>query len=577
MTFTKLSTFILQIEETSSRNSITQLLATLFRETDKEEIQALCYLLQGKVAPSYQSREFGLADKFVIRAIAQTFGIEQHSVETQYKKIGDLGIVAQQLSHKEESKLSIQEVYDALFQLTDVSGEGSQEKKITLLSSLFNDLDRLSLRYVTRIPLGKMRLGFSDMTILDGISWMLTGDKTHRNKLEESFNVRPDIGYIARQVKKDGIDGISNVHMIVGAPIIPCLCQRIPTAEEMIEKMGTVSVEPKYDGVRVQIHFQRNPPPLKLQGARQNAEVKTFSRNLESTTDMFPELQHIQDVINADSVILDAEAVGVHPITGDILPFQETTTRKRKHNVQEALASVPLRFYVFDILYRNKEELLSVPLSKRRTILESTLRENTLLVLAPHIVTDDPAVILEYHEKQRNAGLEGIVVKQWEAPYEPGRRGFTWVKLKQEEGAEGKLSDTIDAVVMGYYRGEGKRTDFGIGAFLVGIRDDDMFVTVSKIGTGVSDDQWKQLRSEFEKEKAIEMPHQYKLVNKLFYPDVWIHPKIVVEVAGDDLTKSSNHGAGVAIRFPRLVRVREDKSPNQVTSLEEINKLFSNQ
>lgn len=571
MTFTKLAGYIKEIEQTTSRIAITEHLAALFKEAKADEIQQLCYLLQGRVAPLFEPREFGIADKFVIRALAQAFSVEQENVVQEYKKNGDLGITAQQFSTKSSSQLSVTDVFAVLFELTDITGDGSQEKKITALSSLFSKLDSLSLRYVTRIPLGKMRLGFSDMTLLDAISWMITGDKTHKNVLEEAFHVRPDIGYIAKIVKEQGIEHVSHIKMIVGAPIIPCLCQRLPTATEMVEKMGMVSIEPKYDGVRVQIHVKRD------KNNKHTLEVNTYSRNLERTTEMFPELLQIEKFIKADSVILDAEAVGIDPKTGSILPFQETTTRKRKHNIDEAVATVPLRFYLFDMLYLNNQELLNVPLSERRRLLEDTITENTLLVIAPHIVTDNPSLIRKYHEEQRKKGLEGIVVKQWSGGYEPGRRGYNWVKLKQEEGASGKLSDTIDAVVMGYYLGEGKRSEFGIGAFLVGIRDKDSFLTVSKIGTGVSDEQWRQLKDMFEKEKTQIQPSQYKSVDTLLSPDVWIHPRVVVEIAGDDLTKSPNHGAGIAIRFPRLVKVRKDKSADQATTLDEIKDLFKHQ
>lgn len=571
MTFTKLAGYIKEIEQTTSRIAITEQLAALFTEAKADEIQQLCYLLQGRVAPLYEPREFGIADKFIIRALAQAFSIDQEDVFEEYKKHGDLGITAQLLSKKDSSELSITDVFGELFALTDIAGDGSQEKKISVLSTLFTKLDSLSLRYVTRIPLGKMRLGFSDMTLLDAISWMITGDKSHKNVLEEAFHVRPDIGYIAKIVKEQGMEHVSDIHMIVGAPIIPCLCQRLPTAVEMVEKMGMVSVEPKYDGVRVQIHMKRDSKN------KHSVEVKTYSRNLENTTVMFPELQQLGEYVKADSVILDAEAVGVDSKTGTILPFQETTTRKRKHNIDQAASAVPLRFYLFDVLYLNEKEMLEIPLSTRRKLLEDSIQENKLLVLAPHIVTDNPDDIRAYHEEQRKKGLEGIVVKQWSGGYEPGRRGYNWVKLKQEEGATGKLSDTIDAVVMGYYLGEGKRSSFGIGAFLVGIRKDDMFLSVSKIGTGVSDEQWRQLKIKFENEKTTMMPTQYKSVDKLLMPDVWIHPKIVVEIAGDDLTKSPNHGAGIAIRFPRLINVREDKSPNQVTTLDEIKDFYQNQ
>lgn len=292
---------------------------------------------------------------------------------------------------------------------------------------------------------------------------------------------------------------------------------------------------------------------------------------------MFPELQEVAKQLNAHDVILDSEAVGMDPKTGKLIPFQETSTRKRKHDIAASLLKVPLKFFVFDILYKDGIDLLNKPLSVRRDILEETVKSGNLLMISPQIVTDSPDKIREYHDQQIKKGLEGAVVKKWQSPYEPGRRGYSWVKFKEEEGKTGKLTDTIDAVVMGYYRGEGKRAGFGIGAFLVGVAKSEEFVTITKIGTGVSDELWKDLKKAFSRLSSVVRPKEYGEVPKALIPDVWIDPKIVVEVAGDDLTKSSTHGAGIAIRFPRLVRIRTDKSPGQVTTVGEVEKMYMEQ
>ena len=298
------------------------------------------------------------------------------------------------------------------------------------------------------------------------------------------------------------MEGLTHVKAKVGAPIVSALCSRLPTADEMIKKMHTVSVDPKYDGVRVQIHYKRHGRMGK------NPSVDTYSRNLEKTSGMFPELQGISNQLNADSVILDAEAVGKDPKTGVRLSFQDTITRKRKHGIEKAQKNIPLTFFVFDILYKDGKDLLSQDLLSRRKMLEDTIKKGNILVVSPHIVTDDPDAVRLYHDAQIADGLEGVVVKKIDSPYEPGRKGFSWVKFKEEEGKTGKLTDTIDAVVMGYYKGEGKRSGFGIGAFLVGVptssapeaglrgasRNDEI-VTLTKIGTGVTDQNWGMFKN----------------------------------------------------------------------------------
>lgn len=573
MTFFQLSTYFQRLEATSSRNSMTEILADLFKKAKPSEIGKICYLLQGRVAPLYEAIEFGIADKFMIRAIAKASGVLPHEVIKEFKKAGDLGSAAELLHKGKGASLTIAEVFSFFQEIPKEAGAGSQGKKIGLLATLLQKVDKLSARYAVRIPLDKLRLGFSDMTILDSLSWMIAGDKSLRPALEAAYNVRPDIGFIAQTVKSRGMKGLQGVRAHVGSPVLAALCQRLPTAEEMIKKMGNVAVEPKYDGVRVQIHYKSDGFPSIVKPG-DHEQVRSFSRNLENTTAMFPELDAIGKELSADEVILDSEAVGYDKRTGKLFPFQETMTRKRKHNIEAMSKSVPITFFVFDILYKNGKDLIRLPLSARRKILEATIKPDKFLVISPQIVTNSAEELRRYHDTQLNKGLEGAVVKKWDSPYEPGRKGFSWVKFKEEEGKTGKLTDTIDAVVMGYYVGEGKRTGFGIGAFLVGVAKGDRFVTVTKIGTGVSDEQWKELFKELNTMKTKIKPKQYADVDKMLVPDVWIEPTLVVELAGDDLTKSPIHGAGFAVRFPRLVRVRRDKGPGQATTVAEIARMF---
>jgi len=588
MTFSELSQYFKKLEETPSRIAMTKILVELFEHASKDEIGEICYLLQGRVAPLYEATEFGIADKLMIRAIGKALAVEDKTVLAEFKREGDLGSAAQNLksqismskqtqnSNKHLKSISIREVFGHLMTLAQSGGEGSQEKKIQILADLIFSLDPLSVRYVVRIPLDKLRLGFSDMTILDAFSWMLVGDKSLHSQLEDAYNVRPDMAYIGRQLKEHGVKGVEHVHAVVGAPILASLCSRLPDAIEMIKKMGEVDVEPKYDGVRTQVHFKSQ---ITNHNDQQGKEywVRAFSRNLENTTAMYPELEHIAKQIKADEVILDSEAIGYDVKTDKLIPFQETMTRKRKHNIGHVSGAVPLRFFVFDILYKDGKDLMGEPLSKRRKILEETITNGAVLELSPHIVTSDVGELRKYHDLQLKKGLEGAVVKKWESPYTPGRKGFHWVKFKEEEGKTGKLTDTIDAVVMGYYKGEGKRAGFGIGAFLVGVKKGEQFVTLTKIGTGVSDELWRVLEKEFRGRKTENQPKEYAKIEKTLEPDVWIEPSIVVEIAADDITISPIHGAGYALRFPRLVRVREDKGPEQATTTKEIEQMYGNQ
>ena len=410
MKFSDVATYISSIEKTSLRNEMTRYLSELFTKADTLEIRELCYLLQGRIGPVYESLEFGMADKFIIRAISLAFNVSSETVLKEFKQKGDLGTVSEFLYNGKDTKMSVLTVYAALREIALLHGTGSQEQKIAHVATLLSHVDTLSARYIVRIPLDKLRLGFSDVTMIDALSMMLVGDKTLRERIEKSFNVYPDLGFIAMEIKKYGVEGLTHVKATVGAPIVSALCSRLPSASEMIKKMHTVSVEPKYDGVRVQIHYKRHG------GSDKKPSVDTYSRNLEKTSGMFPELLRIGNQLKADDVILDAEAVGMDPKTGARLSFQDTITRKRKHGIELAQAQIPLTFFVFDILYKDGKDLISTHLLSRRKILEETIGKGSVLIISPNIVTDDPMVLLKYHDTQIATGLEGVVVKKLIVP-----------------------------------------------------------------------------------------------------------------------------------------------------------------
>ena len=333
--------------------------------------------------------------------------------------------------------------------------------------------------------------------------------------------------------------------------------------------MGQVAIEPKYDGTRLQIHWQKG-------------KTFIFTRNLENVTGMFPDLVKALDKqIKAKSLIFDGEAIGFNPQTGKLLPFQETIKRKRKYEIEAKSKEIPLKYFVFDLLCKDGIDLLGKPLSERRKLLaklvpmadKDRLKTQTI-ILSPQIITKDPKELRRYHDQQIKEGLEGIVAKKWQSVYDPGRRGYTWVKLKQEKGKKGGgLADTLDCVVMGYYRGKGRRASFGIGGFLVGLRNNQSVVTVSKVGTGLSDNQWREMRKRADQVATLSIPKVYR-INKNLLPDILCLPKIIVEIEADNVTKSSIHTAGLALRFPRLIRFRDDKSFNQATTIEETQKLY---
>src|SRR5258706_7683102 len=563
MKFKDFAEYLERLEKISSRLEITRVLAELIEKMEVKEIDKGIYLTLGQLGPDFDNKEFNMAVKMVLRSVADGSGLSAEKVEKIYKTKGDLGLLVEGLEFKNEKRAnySVGEVYEKLKLIADEGGTGSQEKKVFGLTELFLASTKIERKFIARMVLGKLRLGFSEKTIFDAISQMTSGGKTLRKELDSVFQIYPDPGYISMVVREKGMVGLKNIKVKTGVPIVPALCQRLNNYQEIVEKMSDVAVEKKYDGTRVQIHFNKS-----------NNEVRTYTRNLEESSPMFPELLSMKDWIKADEVILDCEAVGYDRKTNKVLPFQLTITRKRKHRVEETSKEIPLRFFVFDILGLNGKSLIEQPYFKRMEILDKVIKRNDTLVSDEYFRTSDPSEVQKMHDKFLSEWLEGAVIKMSASEYLHGRQGWNWVKIKEAEGVSGKLADTFDLVVLGYYFGRGKRAGFGIGAFLVGLQKEGKWVSIAKIGTGLTDEEFKELKKSLDEKKLKNKPENYSVSGSLI-PDVWVEPAIVVEVAADEITKSPNHAAGVALRFPRLIKFRMDKGLKGATTWEEFEQI----
>jgi len=555
MLFSKFSLYLKRLEETPSRLEITAILKELFKEASQSDVKEATYLSLGILAPNYESILLNLAEKMVLRSISIAYSEDLESVTKLYKKFGDVGDVAQEYGQQNanDMKYTIVQVFQKLVEIANDGGEGSQDRKIEKFASLLKDLDPLSVRFVSRIPVGKLRLGFSEKTILDALE---VGD--------ESYNIRPDIGYIAEMAKSKKLNAIIPM---IGVPVVPMLAARLNSTTEMIAKMGEVSVEPKFDGLRIFIHFRRNANPETSSGSD---FVKIFTRNMNAIDiNTFPELLEVGKYIKADEVILDTEAVGLDPKRQMFVDFQKTVSRRRKHEIEKNSEEIPLQFQVFDMLVINNKSLINEIYTERRKLVEETVVNGNLLRVDEYTITKDPEVIRKLHNKYLKMGLEGVVVKKTNGKYVSGRTGWNWVKMKEEEGSQGRLSDTLDCIVMGYFVGKGKRAQFGLGKILVGIKDGDNILTLTKVGTGLTEDMLVQIRKRLDKLESKEKPKEYE-ARKDLMPDVWAIPSLVVEVTADSISKSTKHSLGLSLRFPRFLRIREDKGPNEATTLQEL-------
>jgi len=495
--------------------------------------------------------------------------------------------VAFNLAGQRKSKgMTISELHSRLLEITDIEGAGSQELKVKKTALLLNELDPLAAKYVVRIILGITRLGFTELTLIAALSSVL-GNKAHTDHIEAVYNTHPDIGLIAKQLKKKGIIALNSISLETGVPILSQKAQRLSGPEEAIEKMTNVWAEYKFDGTRVQLHFDRKKDRKDktvvqedLFGSNDNNIgylINTYTRNLEETTHQYPDIVAAADTqIKAESVILDGEAIGYDKKTGAFLPFQETIQRKRKHGVADTAKNIPLKYFVFDVLFYNDKPTVNMPLKERRELLNKIIKPGDVIQIDEHLETDNAEELQEYYDIAKEKGLEGLVVKKPEDPYQAGARSFSWVKLKKAD--QKLLDDSVDCVVLGYYAGRGVRSKFGIGGFLVGVLDQkkDIFRTVTKIGTGLTEDEWSTLKTQCDKFKTDKVP-QNVLMDKMFMPDVICLPKIVVEIGADEISVSQNHTAGYALRFPRLLKFRNDKNPAEATTVDEIIKMYKAQ
>ncbi len=561
------------IEQTSKRNELVVLLSELFTQAGAEEIQQLVYMCQGRLVPFFEPLEIGMGERLVAAAIALADGGTQEAVLKRLGELGDMGLTAQErrATSDERRDLTLLEVYRGLRDIAETSGVGSTEAKIGGLAELLKQMDPVSAKHLARIPLGTLRLGIGDPTILDGFSFAKAGDKSLRKPLERAYNETSDLGMIGKVLWGEGIEGVDGLRVSVGRPLRSQLPERLPTPIKVLEKMGPVLTQTKFDGFRTQIH-------------KIGDKVEIFSRNLEDMTGMFPEItEAVSKYVKAETAILDGEALAFNGESGEFYPFQETTKRRRKHNIEAAAAALPLKAFLFDLLYVDGQPMIDKPLLERLDRLKEVVEDPTdTLLIAESKVYDESEELQLRLSEAITAGLEGLVVKRPDSVYTAGARNFNWVKLKRH--SNGELHDTIDCVVLGYIYGRGKRTSFGAGALLVGIYDAeaDEFKSVSKIGTGLSDIEWQEIRERCDKITSEVKPAR---IDSQITPSVWVEPEVVIEVLADEITRSPMHTAGkdgtepgYALRFPRLVSFRDDdKQAEDATTVEELKKMYTQQ
>jgi DNA ligase-1 len=561
-----------RLEGMRARGQLIEEVARLLRRADAEERAPLVYLLQGQLRPPYEGVELGLGERLLTTAIASACRVTEAQISRRFRRQGDLGLVAEALAVEPAGeRLTLRQAYQALLDIARISGTGSVRRKTERFGRLLRQSDSLEAKFLVRTAQGRLRLGVGDQTILEAAALAALGERRRKPLLEAAYNVRSDLGGVVQLAFERREQGLRRISPEIGIPVRPALAQRLPSAEAIIARLGTVQAEPKYDGFRLQLH-------------RDGRRIWAFSRRLENVTEMFPELaQGVRRQLRVKRVIVEGEAVVHNPETGEFLPFQVTMTRKRKTGIAEAVERYPLRLFAFDLLYAGRQSWLERPQRSRSRQLRSVIRggPDAPIAVTETRLTHRAGELQEYFDEMVQRGLEGVVAKRPDAPYRAGARGYDWVKLKR--AYQSRLRDTVDVVLVGYLRGRGKRAALGIGSLLAAVYDAraDRFRTVAKIGSGLSEKLWRNLRVRMDRQALRARPRR---VDSLVVPDVWVEPAIVVEVLADEITRSPSHTCGrrgeepgYALRFPRMLRERPDRGPSDATTEREILDLFRRQ
>uniref|UniRef100_A0A3P8TMA8 DNA ligase n=1 Tax=Amphiprion percula TaxID=161767 RepID=A0A3P8TMA8_AMPPE len=603
-----------KIEEDSGRLRNIETLSNLLRSVlllSPDDLLCCVYLCLNQLGPAYLGMELGVGETVLMKAVAQATGRQLDKIKAEAQEKGDLGLVAESSRSNQRmmfqpASLTVGGVFRKLKEIASMSGNSAMNKKIDIIKGLFVACRFSEARYIVRSLAGKLRIGLAEQSVLSALSQAVCltppgqgfppavidagkgmSAESRRAWIEEkslilkqTYCEMPNFDVLIPVLLKEGIDQLpSHCKLTPGVPLRPMLAHPTKGVGEVMKKFdeAAFTCEYKYDGERAQIHIL------------ENGEVKIFSRNQEDNTSKYPDIISRIPKVKKDSVVscvLDSEAVAWDREKKQIQPFQVLTTRKRK-DVDASEIKVQVCVYAFDLLYLNGESLVRQPLCRRRALLKESFSEvEGEFVFARSIDSDNTDTIAEFLEQSVRDSCEGLMVKTLEkdATYEIAKRSHNWLKLKKDY-LEG-VGDTMDLCVIGAYLGKGKRTGT-YGGFLLACYDEENeeFQSVCKIGTGFKDEDLEQ-HYKFLKEHILPKPRAYYRVDQSAEPDVWLDAVQVWEVKCADLSLSPVYKAamgmvdpekGISLRFPRFLRIRDDKKPEDATTGSQIADLYKKQ
>ena len=584
MLYKELAELYEKLDSTSKRLEKTYYISELIKKITKKDLDKVILLVQGKIFPDWSDKKIGIASKLVVKAISKTTGHSTKEIEEGWRKQGDLGDVAQNLIGKQKQaslfpkELELDWVFQSLRKLAEHEGKGSVDSKLTLISELLINATPEEAKYITRTLLDKLRVGIGSGSMRDAIIWALfsediniaynretndielsESDRAKYNeisdKVQYAYDLSNDFAEIVLKLKEKGLKGLEEISLEVGKPINAMLFQKAKDIQDAFSIVGKpAAFEYKYDGFRMQIHISKG-------------KVQIFTRRLEEVTEQFQEIVEVLSKnVNADSCILDAEAVGYDPNTKKYVPFQKISQRiKRKYNISEMAEKFPVEINIFDIIFYGGKILINEPFRERRKILEKIVREKKFsIVLAKQIVTSDEKEAQEFYNESLHIGEEGTMAKNLDGIYKPGSRVGYGVKIKS-------IMEPLDLVIVAAEYGEGKRSGW-LTSFYLACENHGELKEIGKFSTGL-----KELE-----EEGTTFREMTRLLKPLIINSsgkfVGLNPEIVVEIGYEEIQKSINYSSGYALRFPRFLRLRTDeKTVDDINTIADVERLYKQQ
>ena len=551
MDYAKLVGVYSELETTTKRLEKVDILAKFLKKVSVSDLKDVIYFLEGRIFPEWEEKKIGFSGRLIIKAISSASGEGASKIETLLNKKGDLGLVAEELMKKKKQvtlssrKLKVRDVVDNVRKLAELEGKGTVNRKVGLVVDLLVNANAVEAKYIVKTVLENLRVGVSYGIVRDSIAKAFNEDV---ELVEKADDYIADYGEIALLAKKHKLNSVS---LKPGRPFKLMLALPAENPEDVFKNLGNVIFETKLDGFRMSVH-------------NNNGEIKLFTRRLENVTHQFPDVVgKIKKHVKGKNFILDCEAVGFDRKSGKYLPFQNVSQRiKRKYDIEKVAKDFPIELNVFDVIYYNNKNLMEEPLKKRREILEKIIKvKKREVVVTKKLVTKDIKKVQKFFNEALESGMEGLMAKNYDGKYKPGRYVKGWMKLKN-------VLEPLDCVIVNAYWGEGKRanwlTSFGIAI------EDNGFKEIGKVSTGIKE---KEANLTYWKMTELLKP----LILKTKGKKVEVKPEIIIEVAYEEIQKSVNYNSGWALRFPRVMRLRNDKSIRDISDLKLVKRIHKSQ